>query len=285
MEVTAPHLTHAMATLIPLNDAVTKRQAAVIRGGLLGGDLLRRGARTSKDTLPRPRQISATEALQMAPPLRKAGLRGAMLGWDGQLEDDARLVATVARTAASYGAHVRTHARVLERDRHLGVAARRAHRRRARGHRTHGHQRHRGLGRRPGRRDQAPPQPRHPPGAARGVDARAPGRRLRAGAGRDEPVRAGAAPARRHGVRRPHRRAGRRSGARRARADGARDRLPPRRGQRGVRAAAAPLRRGGRLRRPAAAARRRPAARPPTCPASTPRWSAAPAWSRSWAAS
>jgi glycerol-3-phosphate dehydrogenase len=113
MEVTAPHLTHAMATLIPLNDAVSKRQAAVIRGGLLGGDLLRRGARTSKDTLPRPRQISATEALQMAPPLRKAGLRGAMLGWDGQLEDDARLVATVARTAASYGAHVRTHARVL----------------------------------------------------------------------------------------------------------------------------------------------------------------------------
>ena len=113
MEVTAPHLTHAMATLIPLNDAVSKRQAAVIRGGLLGGDLLRRGARTSKDTLPRPRQISATEALQLAPPLRKAGLRGAMLGWDGQLEDDARLVATVARTAASYGAHVRTHARVL----------------------------------------------------------------------------------------------------------------------------------------------------------------------------
>jgi glycerol-3-phosphate dehydrogenase len=114
MEVTAPHLTHAMATLIPLNDAVSKVQTAVIRGGLLGGDLLRRGARTSKDTLPRPRQVSATEALQLAPPLRRAGLRGAMLGWDGQLEDDARLVTTVARTAASYGAEVRTHARVLD---------------------------------------------------------------------------------------------------------------------------------------------------------------------------
>jgi glycerol-3-phosphate dehydrogenase len=113
MEVTAPHLTHAMATLVPLNDAVSKRQAAVIRGGLLGGDLLRRGARTSKDTLPRPRQVSAAEALQLAPPLRRAGLRGAMLGWDGQLEDDARLVMTVARTAASYGAEVRTRARAL----------------------------------------------------------------------------------------------------------------------------------------------------------------------------
>jgi glycerol-3-phosphate dehydrogenase len=113
MEVTAPHLTHAIGTLIPLTDGVTRGQRAVIRGGLLGGDLLRRGARTSKDTLPRPRRVSATEALQMAPPLRKAGLRGALLGWDGQLEDDARLVATVARTAATYGAHVRTHARVL----------------------------------------------------------------------------------------------------------------------------------------------------------------------------
>jgi glycerol-3-phosphate dehydrogenase len=36
-----------------------------------------------------------------------------MLGWDGQLEDDARLVTTVARTAAAYGAQVRTRARVL----------------------------------------------------------------------------------------------------------------------------------------------------------------------------
>ena len=113
MEVTAPHLTHAMATLVPLNDAVGRVQSRVIRGGLLGGDLLRRGARTSKDTLPRPRRVSATEALQLAPPLRRAGLRGALLGWDGQLEDDARLVTTVARTAAAYGAHVRTRARVL----------------------------------------------------------------------------------------------------------------------------------------------------------------------------
>ncbi|QIG45122.1 glycerol-3-phosphate dehydrogenase/oxidase [Nocardioides anomalus] len=113
MEVTAPHLTHAMATLIPLNDAVTALQSTVIRGGLLGGDLLRRAAHTSPDTLPRPRRIGTAEALALAPPLRRAGLRGALLGWDGQLEDDARLVTTVARTAAAHGAHVRTRARVL----------------------------------------------------------------------------------------------------------------------------------------------------------------------------
>jgi glycerol-3-phosphate dehydrogenase len=113
MEVTAPHLTHAMATLVPFNSSVPTNQAIATRGALRAGDLLRRGARTSAHTLPKPRHISATEALTLAPPLRSAGLRGAMLGWDGQLEDDARLVTTVARTAASHGAHIRTRARVL----------------------------------------------------------------------------------------------------------------------------------------------------------------------------
>ncbi len=113
MEVTAPHLTRPMPMLVPLSSSVSRLQAAVTRGGLVAGDLLRRGARTDADTLPRPRHLSATEALRLVPALRPSGLRGAMLGWDGQLEDDARLVTTVARTAASYGAHVRTRARVL----------------------------------------------------------------------------------------------------------------------------------------------------------------------------
>jgi glycerol-3-phosphate dehydrogenase len=118
LEVTAPHLTHALPTLVPLADGVGRVQGAVIHGGLLGGgllggDLLRRGARTGTDVLPRPRRVGAVEALQLAPPLRRAGLRGALLGWDGQLEDDARLVVTLARTAAAHGARVRTRARVL----------------------------------------------------------------------------------------------------------------------------------------------------------------------------
>jgi glycerol-3-phosphate dehydrogenase len=113
MEVTAPHLTHAIPTLMPFGSSVPRHQAGAARGATWAGDLLRRGARTSVKTLPRPRHLSATEALQLAPPLRRDGLRGAMLGWDGQLEDDARLVTTVARSAATYGAHVRTRARVL----------------------------------------------------------------------------------------------------------------------------------------------------------------------------
>ena len=113
MEVTAPHLSHPMPMVVPLNSSVTRLQAAVTRAGLLGGDVLRRTARTSAETLPAPRRLSATETLQLAPALRPSGLRGGMLSWDGQLEDDARLVTTIARTAAAYGAHVRTRARVL----------------------------------------------------------------------------------------------------------------------------------------------------------------------------
>jgi glycerol-3-phosphate dehydrogenase len=113
MERTAPHLAHAMPMVVPLGAATTRRQAAVTGSGLLAGDVLRRGARTSAATLPRPRRLSATETLRLAPALRPDGLRGGWLSWDGQLEDDARLVINVARTAAAYGAHVRTRARVL----------------------------------------------------------------------------------------------------------------------------------------------------------------------------
>lgn len=113
MEVTAPHLTRPMPMLVPLSSSVSRLQSYVTRGGLWAGDVLRRGARTDAETLPKPRHLSVTEALRLVPALRPAGLRGAMVGWDGQLEDDARLVTTVARTAAAYGAEVRTRARVL----------------------------------------------------------------------------------------------------------------------------------------------------------------------------
>ncbi len=124
MESTAPHLTHALPMLVPFHASVTRGQAAVTRGAFAAGDLLRLGARTARETLPRPRHVSATEALSLAPCLRVDGLRGGILGWDGQLEDDARLVVTIARTAASYGAHVRTHARVLAADGADGVRLR-----------------------------------------------------------------------------------------------------------------------------------------------------------------
>src|SRR6476659_2398825 len=112
MEVTAPHLVHPLPMLTPVNDAMTRRRAAVTWGGLRAGDVLRRSARTTTRTLPRPRRLNATETLSLAPSMRADTLRGGLLAWDGQLEDDARLVVTVARTAATHGAEVRTRARV-----------------------------------------------------------------------------------------------------------------------------------------------------------------------------
>jgi glycerol-3-phosphate dehydrogenase len=113
MEVTAPHLTRALPMLLPLDGSTGRRQAAFLRAGIAAGDLLRIAARTSPETLPRPRRISATESHHLAPVLG-SGVRGGILSWDGQLEDDARLVTTIARTAAGLGAQVRTRARAVE---------------------------------------------------------------------------------------------------------------------------------------------------------------------------
>ena len=113
MTRTAPHLVRPLPMLLPLTPAVSPLQAGLAAAGFRAGDLLRLGARTPRATLPRPRRLSATEALAAAPVLRPAGLRGGLLSWDGQLEDDVRLVVALARTAASYGARVLTRTRVL----------------------------------------------------------------------------------------------------------------------------------------------------------------------------
>jgi glycerol-3-phosphate dehydrogenase len=120
MQVTAPHLTHALPMLLPLGESTSRHQAALLRAGIAAGDLLRVAARTSAETLPRPRRVTATESRHLAPVLGP-GVRGGILSWDGQLEDDARLVTTIARTAAGLGAEIRTRARVLEVDGHGAV--------------------------------------------------------------------------------------------------------------------------------------------------------------------
>ncbi len=114
MQTTAPHLVHALPMLMPLTPTVGRAQAAVAGAGIRAGDLLRLAARTRRETLPRPRRIGVTETLTLAPVVRREGLRGAILSWDGQLEDDVRLVLAVARTANAYGAHVHTRVRVSE---------------------------------------------------------------------------------------------------------------------------------------------------------------------------
>ena len=116
MTSTAPHLTRPLPMLIPLVPMVTGSVAATTRAGLVAGDLLRAGARTPSSVLPRPRRLSRAETLALAPQLRAAGLRGGLLSWDGQLEDDARLVVALARSAAGHGARVLTRTRVTVLD-------------------------------------------------------------------------------------------------------------------------------------------------------------------------
>ncbi|RNM12794.1 glycerol-3-phosphate dehydrogenase/oxidase [Nocardioides pocheonensis] len=112
MEVTAPHLVHPLPMLMPLTAEISASQAWLARRGVGAGDLLRRLAGTARETLPRPRRISATETRTLAPVARH-DVRGGILSWDGQLEDDARLVLDIARTATSYGAHVHTRVRAI----------------------------------------------------------------------------------------------------------------------------------------------------------------------------
>ncbi len=114
MRTIAPHLVRPLAYLIPLDASMARGAGAYTLGGLWAGDALRAAARTSGRALPRARRVSALEARRLAPALRESGLRGALLSWDGQLEDDARLVVAVARTAAAHGARIVTRAEVTD---------------------------------------------------------------------------------------------------------------------------------------------------------------------------
>jgi glycerol-3-phosphate dehydrogenase len=116
MESTAPHLVRALPFVMPVGTGTSRRSAALAAAGFAFGDLLRLAARTSRSTLPRPRWIAADEALHLVPALRKERLDGALLSYDGQLVDDARLVVGIARTAASFGARILTYCRAERAD-------------------------------------------------------------------------------------------------------------------------------------------------------------------------
>ena len=109
MTRTAPHLVRALPQLVPLHG---RAHDPLVLAGLRAGDALRRLAGTPSRVLPGPRRVPAAEALALVPGLRSRDLRGGLLGFDGQLVDDARLVVALARTAAGFGARVITRAEV-----------------------------------------------------------------------------------------------------------------------------------------------------------------------------
>ncbi len=114
MTRTAPHLVSPLPQVVPLLPSLRAGHAAAVRAGFLAGDLLRRAARTPHSVLSTPGRIRAEEVRGYAPTVRREGLRGGLLAWDGQLSDDARLVVAIARTAAAYGATVLTRCAVSE---------------------------------------------------------------------------------------------------------------------------------------------------------------------------
>ncbi len=110
----APHLVSAMPQLVPLLPGMNRASRALVRTGFLAGDGLRRLAGTPATVLPRSSRVDADRAVALAPTVRRAGLDGAFLAYDGQLIDDARLVTAVARTAAQHGAVVLTRVAALD---------------------------------------------------------------------------------------------------------------------------------------------------------------------------
>jgi glycerol-3-phosphate dehydrogenase len=116
MTTTAPHLVRPLPFVAPLNDTLPPRGGLLTEVGIRAGDVLRLASGTRRRDLPGPRRISAPEARRLIPALRAADLRGGVLFWDGQLEDDARLVIAVARTAAAHGAAIVTHCTAVSVD-------------------------------------------------------------------------------------------------------------------------------------------------------------------------
>jgi glycerol-3-phosphate dehydrogenase len=118
----APHLIRALPQLTPVFGRVPPPVALALETGVRMGDGMRALAGTSKRRLPPMRRISADEARLWGPAIKPDHLRGAILHWDGQLEDDARLVVAIARTAAAHGAKIVTYAEV-DRLTHGGAVA------------------------------------------------------------------------------------------------------------------------------------------------------------------
>lgn len=112
MTAIAPHLVRPLGQVLPVrNDAVA---AGLTAAGFVAGDGLRRAARTSAAFLPGPSVKGSAWVTSRLPGVRRDGLRGGLVNYDGQLIDDARLVVGIARTAASRGAAILTRVRATE---------------------------------------------------------------------------------------------------------------------------------------------------------------------------
>ncbi|HEU5035421.1 MAG TPA: glycerol-3-phosphate dehydrogenase/oxidase [Nocardioides sp.] len=120
----APHLVRPVPFLYPLTHRGWERP--YVGAGLALYDGMARLGRHEAG-LPRHRHLSRTSVQRIAPDFDAASIAGAIKYWDCQV-DDARLVLTIARTAAAHGARVATRVKVTgflrEGERVVGVRAR-----------------------------------------------------------------------------------------------------------------------------------------------------------------
>jgi glycerol-3-phosphate dehydrogenase len=105
----APHLVRPVPFLYPLTHRGWERP--YVGAGLALYDAMAMASRYDHG-LPRHRHLTRRGVARVAPDLRTDGITGALQYWDAQV-DDARLVVTVARTAATHGAHVASRTKVV----------------------------------------------------------------------------------------------------------------------------------------------------------------------------
>ena len=101
----APHLVKPVSFLYPLTHHGWERV-------YVGAGLTLYGVMGGSRALPRPKHLSRTGARALAPALRRDALTGGIRYFDAQC-DDARHTLTVVRTAAAYGALVRSSTEVV----------------------------------------------------------------------------------------------------------------------------------------------------------------------------
>lgn len=102
----APHLVRPVPFLFPVG---RKWERPYVASGIRLYDVLSRIG-SYGGTMPRPKSLNVDEAKELAPDLDAGEIAGAVRFHDAQI-DDARHTVAVARTAASFGAHILTRTR------------------------------------------------------------------------------------------------------------------------------------------------------------------------------
>ncbi|MGI8646407.1 MAG: glycerol-3-phosphate dehydrogenase/oxidase [Nocardioides sp.] len=118
----APHLVRPVPFLYPLHHAYER---PYVGAGLLLYDAMAMAGKYDMG-VPKHKHLFRKQVARIAPDLKTDDLHGAIRYYDCQV-DDARLVMTIARTAAYHGAHVATRTQVVgflrEGERVIGVRA------------------------------------------------------------------------------------------------------------------------------------------------------------------